>query len=281
MNLELESVLGYSLDRAVDLLNRGFADYVVPIELDAVELHQMVVQDGIDVSSSRVVYHDGQAAGIALIARRGWTSRLAAMALVPEARGAGVGSWLVDRLIDEAQARGEHAMVLEVIEQNGPATQLYHKSGFRTVRRLVGYTLSPPHDNLETDKEQHAALQEIDIREFARQVSGHGLPDLPWQISGESLAQMGPPNVAYRLGDASVLLSDPEAPQVAVRALLVVPQSRQRGQATRLLRALLARYPLKTWRVPALCPEETGGPFERAGFERGALSQFQMIREWA
>ena len=48
-----------------------------------------------------------------------------------------------------------------------------------------------------------------------------------------------------------------------------------------MLRALLARYPLKTWRVPALCPEEAGGPFARVGFERGSLSQYQMIRGWA
>jgi ribosomal protein S18 acetylase RimI-like enzyme len=281
MNLELESVLDYSLDRAVDLLNRGFADYVVPIELDAVELHQMVVQDGIDVSSSRVVYHDGQAAGIALIARRGWTSRLAAMALVPAARGAGVGSWLMDRLIDEARARGERAMALEVIEQNTPAVWLYRRSGFRTVRRLVGYAASPPHDGVETGEDGHAALHEIDIRELARNVNLGGLCDLSWQVSAESLALMGPPNVAYRLDEAFVLLSDPEASLVAVRALLVAPQARQQGQAMRLLRALLARYPRKTWRVPALCPEEAGGPFERAGFERGSLSQFQMIREWA
>ena len=71
MNLALESVLDYGLDGAVDLLNDGFSDYVVPIELDTAELHAMVVQDGIDVSSSWVVYRDGQAAGIALIAAYG------------------------------------------------------------------------------------------------------------------------------------------------------------------------------------------------------------------
>jgi ribosomal protein S18 acetylase RimI-like enzyme len=274
-------VLDYGLDRALDLLNRGFADYVVPIELDAAELHHMIVEDGIDVSRSRVVHRDGQAVGIALIARRGWTIRLAAMALVPQARGAGVGSWLLDRTIDEAQERGERAMVLEVIEQNEPALQLYRKSGFRAVRRLVGYVATPPYEGSGIDGKRQTSLQAIDVREFARQVSVHGLPDLPWQISGESLACLGPPNAAYRLDDAFVLLSDPEASQVAVRALLVDPQARRQGQATGLLRALLACYPRKTWRVPALCPEEAGGPFEKAGFERTSLSQFQMIRDWA
>ena len=281
MNLDLASVLDYGLDRTVALLNRGFADYVVPIELDAAELTHMVAQDGIDVSSSRVVVRDGQAAGIALIARRGWTARLAAMALVPEARGAGIGSWLMERLIDEARARGERAMTLEVIEQNEPAVHLYAKCGFCTMRRLVGYVASPPHDSGAASDSVQAALVEIDVCELARQVSACGLPDLPWQVSGASLAQMGPPNVAYQLDDALVLLSDPEASQIAIRALLVAPQARRQGQAARLLRALLARHPRKTWRVPALCPEEAGGPFEKAGFERTSLSQLQMIREWA
>ncbi len=280
MTLDLESVLDHGFDQAVDLLNRGFADYVIPIELDAVELHRMVVHDGIDLSSSRVVHRDGQAVGIALIARRGWTARLAAMGLVPKARGAGIGSWLMGCLIDEARARGERAMVLEVVEQNTPAVHLYRKCGFRTVRRLVSYASFPPHDAGEAAS-QDAGLAEIDVREFARLVSVHGLPDLPWQISGESLAHLGPPSVAHQLGDAYILLSDPEAPQIAVRALLVAPEARRQGQATRLLQALLARYAQKTWRVPALCPEEAGGPFERVGFERGSLSQFQMIREWA
>ena len=281
MNLDLESVLEYGLDRAVDLLNRAFADYVVPIEVDAAEVYQMLVQDGIDVGSSRVVVRDGQAAGIALIARRGWTARLAAMALVPEARRAGLGTWLMGCLVDEARARGERAMVLEAIEQNEPALRLYQRCGFRTVRRLVGYVASPLHNAGEIDPEGQDALQEIDVRELARRVSAHGLPDLPWQLSGESLAHMGPPHLAYRLDEAFVLLSNPEASQVAIRALLVAPRARRQGQATRLLRELLARYPQKTWRVPALCPEEVGGPFEKAGFERTSLSQLQMALEWA
>jgi hypothetical protein len=106
------------------------------------------------------------------------------------------------------------------------------------------------------------------------------LPDLPWQISGESLACLGPPNVAYQLDGAYLLLSNPEAPQIAVHSLLVLPEARGRGRALGLLRAAMARHPHKTWRVPAHCPEEVGGVLERAGFARDTLSQFQMRLEW-
>jgi len=205
------------------------------------------------------------------------------MALVPEARGKGVGGWLMTRLIEQAQARGERAMVLEVIKGNDAAVALYKSRGFGTVRRLLSYVASP-----DKTAAAEADLQAFDVRcgdpvdprEVARLVSAYGLPDLPWQISGESLASLGPPNAAYQLDGAYLLLSNPDAPQIAVRSLLVLPGARGRGRALGLLRASMARHPHKTWRVPAHCPEEVGGLFERAGFARDSLSQFQMRLEW-
>ena len=41
----------------------------------------MVRKDGIDLAISRVLFTDDEPVGIALIARRGWTSRLAAMGI--------------------------------------------------------------------------------------------------------------------------------------------------------------------------------------------------------
>jgi hypothetical protein len=46
-----------------------------------------------------------------------------------------------------------------------------------------------------------------------------------------------------------------------------------------LLRALFAKYPNKTWHVPAIFPEEMTGFFEKAGFEKEDLGQFQMKLE--
>jgi N-acetylglutamate synthase-like GNAT family acetyltransferase len=107
----------------------------------------------------------------------------------------------------------------------------------------------------------------------------YGLPDLPWQISGESLAQAGPPGKAYQMGSAYAAISDPERSHVAIRTIVVESEARQQGQATQLLRAVMAQYPGKTWIVPALCPAEIGGVFEKVGFEREDLSQLQMALE--
>lgn len=51
---------------------------------------------------------------------------------------------------------------------------------------------------------------------------------------------------------------------------------REKGLARRLLQALFAKYPNKTWHVPAIFPEEMGGFFEKTGFEKEDLGQFQM-----
>jgi ribosomal protein S18 acetylase RimI-like enzyme len=269
--LELHSTLEVGLHQTVALLNQGFSDYFVPIVLDLASLLHMAGQESIDLECSQVALRDGKAVGVALIARRGWTSRLAAMSVIPSARGARVGSELVAHLIARARARQERAMVLEVIEGNGPAIRLYQGAGFEIVRRLVGYDAAPTGAS-----EPEASLNEIDLRELARLVSAYGLPDLSWQISGESVAHLGPPNVAYAWEGAYVGLSDPEEELISVRSLLVRPEARGQGRAGRLLRATMARYPHKAWRVPPLCPEELGGLFERAGFEQSSLSQLQM-----
>jgi GNAT superfamily N-acetyltransferase len=161
-------------------------------------------------------------------------------------------------------------MVLEVIEQNAPGVRLYESCGFKTRRRLLSYEGTFPQNELATP------LQPVDIREAARWVTVHGLVDLPWQLSGESLAQSGPPNAAWQLDQAYIVISNPEAEQVAIRSLIVLPESRGQGQASRLVKGMLSRFPDKKWVIPALCPEEVGGLFEKTGFQRGELSQLQM-----
>lgn len=270
MDLGLQPLLEYDLKDTVALLNNGFTDYFVNIQFSIATFLHMVMQDGIDVNSSRVVLGDGNAVGIALIARRGWSSRLAAMAIVPEARGKGVGRWFLPQLLAESRARGERRMVLEVIEQNMAGVRLYQSGGFQIQRRLVGYNAS---QNLAGTK---AVLEEVDIHDVAGLVTTHGLPDLPWQISGESMASIAPPHRAFRLNSAYAIISDPSAPVIAICSIIVQPKARRSGQATRLLQALAAAYPQRQWKVLMVCPEEIGGLFEKAGFAREQLAQFQM-----
>jgi GNAT superfamily N-acetyltransferase len=113
MNLEFPSMADYGLDRAAEVLARAFEDYFVRIPFSVGILLQAARADSVDLALSRVFVRDGIAVGGALIARRGWTTRLAGMAILPEARRTGIGRAAVLQLLGEAKTRGERAMVLE------------------------------------------------------------------------------------------------------------------------------------------------------------------------
>ena len=272
MNIDAVPASNFPLPDLVRFLNLGFENYFVPIQFNIDTFLTMLRKDGTDLTTSRVLLVDEQPWGIALIARRGWTSRLAAMGIHKEARGKGAGSWFMERLILEARQRGEREMVLEVIEQNEPAVRLYRKWGFTTVRRLVGFTCK--------GKDAHARekndLHEINLRDMGRLIFLHGLSDLPWQLSGESIAQMNPPARAYQNGQAYLAVSNPAAEHVVIWSLLVEPQARRKGLGTNMLKNLITNHAGKTWHVPAVCPEEFAKVFKRAGFEQEELSQWQM-----
>lgn len=273
MPLAFPSALDFGLEPTAQVFTRGFSDYFVPIASSPAILLGMARADSVDLTASRVAVLDGVAVAAALIARRGWTSRLAGMAVVPEARKSGVGKALMAQLLAEAKARSEHAMALEVIEQNAPAVRLYEGCGFQKIRRLTGYAGRP-----EIPPGASAELEEIDARELAALVSEHGLPDLPWQLSPETIAHATPPSTAFRFGASAVLVTNPAADVMGIRALVTRREHRGRGSSLALLRAVMARYPGKEWRASAIFPEEMGEAFTAAGLVRTPLSQWQMTR---
>lgn len=256
----------------VKLLNLGFENYLVPIQFSLPQFLTMMRKDSIDLTSSRVLLADDEPSGIALIARRGSlrASRLAAMGISPQLRGKGAGSWFMEKLIDEARERTDHEIVLEVIEQNEAAVRLYQKYGFQTIRRLIGFTRTGVMETSTGD------LQEIDLRAAGCLISMHGLPDLPWQLSGETIAHLNPPARAYRKGQAYAVISNPDAEQVMIWSLLVEKGARGNELGVDMLRSVAAEHAGKTWRVPAILPEELGKVYEKAGFEKDHLSQWQM-----
>ena len=274
MDFDTVPASNYSLPDLVKLLNRGFEDYFIPILFNIDMFSNMLRKDGIDLADSRVLIANDQACGIALIAYRRplRASRLAAMGIARETRGKGAGSWFMKELVREACERGDHEMELEVIEQNEPAVKLYRKYGFESIRRLVGYTLRGE----DTQDNESSELHEISLPEVSRLISQYGLPDLPWQLSGDSVTQMNPPPLAYRRGQAYIVISNPEAEHVVIWSLLVAPEARGKRLGTELLKRVVAQHTGKTWHVPAILPEELGKVFERAGFEREKLSQWQM-----
>lgn len=275
--LSLKPASDYAIPFLADLMTRGFEGYIVPVNITDAILHTMIRRDGIDLTASRVLLRDDEPVGVAFIARRGWTSRLAAFGITSNARSGGVGTWAMEQLLEEARSRGEKEMLLEVIEQNIAGVKLYEKIGFTKMRRLIGFKLDTT-QTLPEDSSAEDELEEIDIREVARQVTYHGMKDLPWQLSGTSIMQHTPPSRAFRLNDAYCLISNPEATDVAIQSVLVKARSRGAGLSAVVMRALFAKFPNKVWHVSPIYPEEMGFIFEHVGMERESLSQWQMSR---
>jgi ribosomal protein S18 acetylase RimI-like enzyme len=265
--------------QVAEALGRGFEGYIVPLRFTPQAYERRFRGENLDPYASRVYERDGSPAGVVLIVRRGWTCRVAAMGLAPELRGGGVGRRVLAAAVEEARARGERTMVLEVIEGNAPAFALYTRAGFRPRRRLVGYRWEPPASGTAGPAEP---LEEIDPLDFARAAAREGETGLPWALTPETLSATTLPARAFRLGrlgdHAHALIGDPGLEKLPLTALVVSRAHRRQGWGSRLLRALSAANPGRSWAVSPVVPEDlAAGFFSRLGWERQPLCQLEMV----
>jgi len=276
--MEIRSAALYPLSGLAELFTAGFAGYVIPMKMSADALAERVANEDIDLALSRVVVRGGEELGLALIARRGRESRLAAMGIRAEARSAGAGRFLLAHVLRDARQRGERRMRLELFESNAPARALYEGSGFTIVRRLVGYDCAKPAAGVAFK------LDEIDPAEFSRQLGLFSPPAaLPWQLEPATLS--APPKSARSFmleQKAFVYVSGLTETAVAIRGLLTVPPERGKGHARKLLRGLAAIFPDRAFSVPTLIPEDLAPRFFTAlGFIRSDLAQIEMSLDLA
>lgn len=86
-----------------------------------------------------VIERDGKAIGRLYVDRRAEEIRIIDIALLPEARGAGIGGAIMRELLDEARDVGK-AVTIHV-ERNNPALGLYRRLGFTDVEDQGVYLL--------------------------------------------------------------------------------------------------------------------------------------------
>lgn len=263
------SATPYSLPELALLFGRCFEGYFVPVGTDMAALAARNAAEQVNMHDSLIAYADGEAVGIALMARRGTESRVAAMGIATDWRGKGVGKVLLAEVVAQARQRGDTRILLEVIDQNAPAIRLYEGGGFAILRTLKGYTRPPkPGDT--------SSLHSCTITEVARQVALYGDVDLLWQAQAATLAGCVLPFQGFACGEAYAMgVVGPEV--VQLRAIVVPPAQRGRGEGRRLLDAISAAYPDHLLAVSSIVPEEAmGGFFTRCGFSFAAINQFEM-----
>lgn len=94
----------------------------------------------------RVLEEDGQLLAYAVL----WCildeGELANIAVIPEARGRGLGGELLDHLLELARRRGVRRLFLEVRESNDAAHRLYASRGFQQIGVRKAYYDHPRED---------------------------------------------------------------------------------------------------------------------------------------
>lgn len=257
-----------------DALTRSFEGYVMPVNVSAQGYERRFRPENLDPFASRVYFRDATPVAVLLVARRGWISRIAAMAVAPEVRRRGVGKQVMRGAIQDAVSRGDRSILLEVIEQNTPAVELYTGLGFSPLRRLVGYR----HEPGGAAPEEADTLSEFDPLEFARVAAREGEPGLPWMLTPETLSGMVSPARAYHLDHhAYALIGDPETEVVTLTAIVVPRVHRRKGWGTRITQALYAAFAKQSLAIPATVPEDLAPAFfTRCGWGLQDTSQLEM-----
>ncbi len=272
--MTLETIPAYDvpLEEQAKVFSQAFAGYIGgSFEMDAAALARFICNQGADLSYSHFVRTTDGLAGFAYINRTGNISRVAGMGVVPAARRTGLARRLLAHLLEEARARGDQAMMLEVIEQNPAAHRLYIEQGFREIGHLLGWRRQANTAAAEPTE----LLEEISIIRATQMPSALEYPDLPWPISRHAIAKSAARH-AFRRGHTLIVMGDLEVSPVRVHALSC--SDRMDWSALRkTTNTVLQRYPDREFFTPAVFPEQFGEEvFQPLGFAREPLSQFLM-----
>ncbi|MEO0600266.1 MAG: GNAT family N-acetyltransferase [Myxococcota bacterium] len=271
---EIRSAATLTAQELAHAFTRGFEGYAVPVRFGTREWSEFVRVMSVDIDTSVVALEGEVPVGILAIGIRGDEARIAGMGVVPERRHQGLGRQMLAHGLTTTNARSPTRVVLEVIDQNAAARELYRSFGFREARRLVGW------DRPATPTHCAESTCVVPIRELARAAFRLEGSRLPWPVAPESLGMMAPPMQARALGDdsAHALVRLPEEGPARLTTVVATCVDR----ATTLLRALCAESPPRAWTCPPNLPEGyLSDAFDAAGFVPGAVTQYEMVLECA
>lgn len=272
--------LTFTTTALAEIMTACFEGYVVPQAINGEMFNSRFRRESLDLRASRVFMESERPVALILVARRGWTARIAAMGIVPAHRAQGLGRVALGAVIGDLRRLGDRRLLLEVIATNEPAIRLYRSLGFATRRRLIGYRRPADAEAPSTV----ADLFEVDPLSVTRMVAQEGTADLPWFLASETLAAAAAPARGLSLAGEAFAIVEP-APQpttLALRTLVVNRNARGRGLGRAMIRALAAAHPGQDLLISANFPEElVPGFMARMGFERTPIGQFEMSLDLA
>lgn len=259
----------------------AFADYLIgPFQLTPAQWPGFLARQGVDLPLSRGALVDGALRAFALVAPRPAIGRwrLATMGAVPAARGSGLAPVLLDDFIARAAAAGIATVELEVFAANARALRLYQGRGFEIVHALYGHERAADAAPLA---ERAPVVEPVTLDQAWAWLDDAQarIADLPLQVTANPLAAAAaaaPGTLhAWQCGQAQLVFADRPGEPITVQSLVDHDPAQPGAEA--LVRALVAAFPGRALRVPALQRADVGGDaLQRVGFVHQPLHQCLM-----
>jgi len=177
-------------------LNAAYADYFVPLWVNAQQMEAMDQIYDVAAHWSVVAHADREPVGMALLSLRGPRGWISAVGVIPAWRRQGVARAMVRRLLENATHLDLDEVWLEVIEENAAAATLYRELGFREARELLTWRYPADGDPLPIPRELllPAPVDQV-LAHFA---TWHGEPP-SWQREEPTLRYLAARSSAYEL----------------------------------------------------------------------------------
>lgn len=199
--------------------------------------------------------------------------RCGTLAVIPSARRRGIGDQLLEKHLEEGEARGAEGYFLEVITGNDRALHLYRNEGYEPEETIL-YVRGMP----KLVRGDTMGIREIERSEgeafLMSRLDGH----LPWQCHPEYYRE--DPSALYLgyrdKGELVGVLLGTEAGHIA--ALHVHPRFRGRGIGRRLVTAFWEGLDGAELRSAFFESTDILRFFEGIGLKRQTLSQYHCVR---
>lgn len=137
----------------LECFNSSFKNYFVPLQLSLAQFQKKIVAEGIDIQLSIGMFNKNKLIGFILHALEERAGKRivynAGTGILPQYRGKQLAVPMYEFALTLLKKNDLGSSVLEVIDQNIPAIQLYKRNGFIISRQLDSFTCTsfPPGDN--------------------------------------------------------------------------------------------------------------------------------------